>query len=46
MLAERSGVRGSTVSRILDGSVEGPRLSTLRKLADALGELARRTEAG
>jgi DNA-binding XRE family transcriptional regulator len=36
-LAERAGVGHMTISRIERGEIEEPRISTLRKLADALG---------
>lgn len=36
-LAERSGVGITTITRIEAGHVPEPRISTLRKLAEALG---------
>jgi transcriptional regulator with XRE-family HTH domain len=36
-LAERAGVGINTIVRIETGEIEEPRVSTLRKLADALG---------
>ena len=36
-LAERSGVGITTITRIESGHIPEPRVSTLRKLADALG---------
>jgi len=36
-LAEAAGVGINTIRRIEQGEIEEPRVSTLRKLADALG---------
>jgi transcriptional regulator with XRE-family HTH domain len=40
-LAERAGVGINTIVRIETGEISGPRVSTLRKLANALGVEAR-----
>lgn len=36
-LAKRAGVGVATIARIEGGDIEEPRVSTLRKLAEALG---------
>jgi transcriptional regulator with XRE-family HTH domain len=40
-LAKRSGVGPASVARLESGEITDPRISTLRKLADALGVDAR-----
>ena len=40
-LARQSGVSEATISRILSGARPGPRATTLRKIADALGKQCR-----